>query len=63
MKKILYTIIVFIILSNCSFKPVVKHHGVPSLNKKQNILIANVTNKNDIIKVLGYPSTKSKFEI
>ena len=51
-----------IILSNCSLKPVVKHHGVPSLEKKQKNLVANVTNKNDIIKVLGYPSTKSKFD-
>ena len=62
MKKILYTIFLFIILSNCSLKPVVKHHGVPSLEKKQKNLVANVTNKNDIIKVLGYPSTKSKFD-
>ena len=62
MKKILYTIFIFIILSNCSFKPVVKHHGVPSLEKKQKNLVTNVTNKNDIIEVLGYPSTKSKFD-
>ena len=62
MKKILYTIFLLIILSNCSLKPVVKHHGVPSLEKKQKNLVANVTNKNDIIKVLGYPSTKSKFD-
>ena len=62
MKNLLYTIFIFIILSNCSFKPVVKHHGVPSLEKKQKNLVANVTNKNDIIKVLGYPSTKSKFD-
>ena len=25
-------------------------------------MVANVTNKNDIIKILGYPSTKSKFD-
>ena len=62
MKNILYTIFIFIILSNCSFKPVVKHHGVPSLEKKQKNLVTNVTNKNDIIKILGYPSTKSKFD-
>ena len=62
MKKTLYTFFIFIILSNCSLQPVVKHHGVPSLEKKQKTLIANITNKNDIIKVLGYPSTKSKFD-
>ena len=39
-----------------------KHHGVPSLEKKQNSLILNKTNKNDIIKSLGNPSTTSKFD-
>ena len=50
------------IVSNCSMKKVVKHHGVPSLEKKQNNLLVNKTNKNDIIKILGNPSTTSKFD-
>ena len=58
----LYIFFLFLILSNCSFKPVVKHHGVPSLEKKQKSLIINKTNKNDIVKILGYPSTTSKFD-
>ena len=58
----LYIIFLFLILSNCSFKPVVKHHGVPSLEKKQKSLIINKTNKNDIVKILGSPSTTSKFD-
>ena len=41
---------------------VVKHHGVPSLETKQNNLLINKTNKNDIIKILGSPSTRSKFD-
>jgi len=41
---------------------VVKHHGVPFLEKKQSSLTVNETNKNDIINVLGSPSTKSKFD-
>ena len=49
------------IVANCSFKKVVKHHGVPFLEKKQKSLIINKSNKNDITKILGYPSTKSKF--
>ena len=31
------------------------------LDKKQKKLVVNKTNKNDIIRVLGNPSTKSKF--
>ena len=62
MPKILYIIFLSLIVSNCSFKKVVKHHGVPFLEKKQSSLIINKTNKNDIIKILGNPSTKSKFD-
>ena len=40
----------------------VKHHGVPFLEKKQASLIVNKTNTNDIKKILGIPSTKSKFD-
>ena len=62
MYKILYIIFLSIIVTNCSFKPVVKHHGVPFLEKKQSSLIVNNSNKNDIKKILGTPSTKSKFD-
>jgi len=40
---------------------VVKHHGVPFLEKKQTKLVVNKSNKNDIVDILGTPSTKSKF--
>ena len=62
MHKILYIILISLIVSNCSFKPVVKHHGVPFLEKKQLELTINESNKNDIIKILGNPSTTSKFD-
>ena len=39
-----------------------KHHGVPFLEKKQKKLIVNKSNTNDIRKILGSPSTKSKFD-
>ena len=61
MSKILYIILISFIVSNCSFKPVVKHHGVPFLEKKQKALIVNESNKNDVRKLLGNPSTTSKF--
>ena len=43
-------------------KKVVKHHGVPYLKKKQTSLIVNKSNENDIIKILGNPSTVSNFD-
>jgi len=62
MIKILYIIFLSLLISNCSLKKVVKHHGVPSLEKKQANLIINKSNKNDIINILGNPSTSSKFD-
>jgi outer membrane protein assembly factor BamE (lipoprotein component of BamABCDE complex) len=62
MIKILYIIFLSLIVANCSLKKVDKHHGVPFLEKKQSSLILNKTNKNDILKILGNPSTKSKFD-
>ena len=40
----------------------VKHHGIPFLEKKQESLTVNQSNKNDIIEILGNPSTTSKFD-
>ena len=59
--KFLYLIIFFFIL-NCSTNNVVKHHGVHFLEKKNKKLIVNVSNKNDILTILGKPSTKSTFD-
>ena len=49
-------------MSNCSFKKLVKHHGVPFLEKKQKELIIDQSTSNDIRKILGTPSTRSKFD-
>ena len=61
MNKI-YFIIIFLCIANCSFNKAIKHHGVNFLEKKQEKLILKKTNKNDIIKILGPPSTKSTFD-
>ena len=53
---------ILITVSNCSPKKVVKHHGVPLLEKKQDSLVLNESNKNDVIKILGEPSTTSLFD-
>ena len=50
------------ILSHCSLNKVVLHHGVHNLEKKQTKLKINTTNKNDILQLIGPPSTKSTFD-
>ncbi len=62
MFKILYIFFFALVVSNCSFKKVVKHHGVPFLEKKQKELIINQSTSNDVRKILGTPLTKSKFD-
>ena len=62
MKNILYLFIISLIVTNCSFKKVVKHHGVPFLEKKQKQLIIDQSTSNDVRKILGTPSTRSKFD-
>ena len=62
MYKKFYLIILLIFISNCSLNKVVKHHGVHFLDKKQQKLILNSTNKNDILDNLGPPSTESTFD-
>ena len=59
--KIIYFLI-FLFISNCSINKVVKHHGVHFLEKKQEKLVEKTSNKNDIILLLGQPSTKSTFD-
>ena len=51
-----------LVLTNCSFQKVVDHHGVPFLEKKQKQLMINKTTSNDVRKILGTPSTRSKFD-
>ena len=61
MKYITYLLIIFLFTS-CSFDRVVKKHGVRNLEKKQEKLIIFETNKNDIGKILGPPSSISTFD-
>ena len=52
----------FLILLQCSLNKVVLHHGVHNLEKKQSKLKVNYSNKNDILNLIGPPSTKSTFD-
>ena len=55
-------LITFLLVVNCKLNKVVDSHGVNFLEKKEKELILNTSNKNDIILLLGPPSTKSKFD-
>ena len=57
----IFLILLLILLSNCQRNPVIKTHGVAFLDKKHKILIIDETNKNDVKKALGYPSTIATF--
>ena len=55
-------ILFFLLLSNCNRNPVINTHGVPFLDIKQKNLIIEKTNKNDVKKILGHPSTVAVFD-
>ena len=52
----------FLIFTNCSLNLVDDHHGVYFIEKKMKKIEVNSTNKNDIVKIFGEPSTKSTFD-
>jgi outer membrane protein assembly factor BamE (lipoprotein component of BamABCDE complex) len=62
MNKILYIFFIILVTTSCSLKPINNYHGVAFLEKKQQALLINKSNKNDIIKILGSPSTQSILE-
>ena len=62
MRKFFIFFIISLFISACTLKKVENHHGVHFLNKKQEKLTVNQSNKNDILKLLGSPSTKSTFD-
>ena len=62
MYKFFFIIVIFFIITNCTLNKVVKHHGIHFLDDKQKKLSITTTNKNDILTLLGPPSTKSTFD-
>jgi|TARA_B100000809_G_scaffold170457_1_gene167803 outer membrane protein assembly factor BamE (lipoprotein component of BamABCDE complex) len=59
--KLLF-IIAFIFILSCSTNKVKNNHGVLSLNNKFNKIVVEKSNSNDILNLLGPPSTKSSFD-
>ena len=57
--KIFFYVIFFIILNACQLQEPTKNHGILFLENRSNKLVINSNNKNDVIKLIGYPHTKS----
>ena len=62
MKRFIIFLILFLFIVNCSSNKVSNTHGFTSLQAKYERIIINKTNKNDIYKILGPPSTISNFD-
>ena len=57
-----YFIFIFLFIVNCSTNKVSNNHGSISLQSKFEKITINKSNKNDILKIIGPPSTTSEFD-
>tara|TARA_B100001758_G_C18253974_1_gene527338 strand:+ start:36 stop:494 length:459 start_codon:yes stop_codon:yes gene_type:complete len=57
-----YFIFIFLFIVNCSTNKVSNNHGSISLQSKFEKININKSNKNDILKIIGPPSTISEFD-
>tara|TARA_B100000214_G_C23889778_1_gene591228 strand:+ start:392 stop:874 length:483 start_codon:yes stop_codon:yes gene_type:complete len=60
--NLLIILILSLFLVNCQKNRVVKSHGIIFLDKREMLLKPNITNKNDVISVLGEPHIRSIHE-
>ena len=54
-----FILFIFIFLLNCQLQEPVKNHGILFLENRSNQLKVNTNNKNDVLKLIGNPHTKS----
>ena len=57
-----FLIIIISILTACTSNKVSKNHGFISLETKFERILINKSNKNDLIKNIGHPSSVSEFD-
>ena len=57
-KKLLF-IFIFFILYNCQLQEPTKNHGILFLKNRADKLTLNKSNKNDVIRTIGQPHSKS----
>ena len=56
-KTIFFLFLSLIFFVGCQRHDVIQSHGISYLEKRSKLIVENKSNKNDIIKVLGHPST------
>ena len=61
MKKIILLFLFFLITLNCTKNKVSNTHGIRFIKNKYDIIEIGKSNKNDIRKIIGPPSSLSKF--
>ena len=54
-----FILFTFIFLLNCQLQEPTKNHGILFLENRSNQLKVKVNNKNDVLKLIGNPHTKS----
>ncbi len=59
--RILYILLLTFII-NCSGNKVSNYHGTKLLEEKFSEITVNISNKNDLIKIIGPPSSVSDFD-
>ena len=60
--KFIILILLFLFTLNCSLNKVSNSHGSRFVNTKYDKIILNKSNKNDVRKIMGPPSSVSKFK-
>ena len=59
--KYLFLLLIFFFTLNCSQNKVSNTHGIRFIEKKYDKILVNRSNKNDVRRIIGPPSSISKF--
>ena len=58
MKIFIYSFLFLFLITSCQTNDVIKTHGISYLENREKLIFVNKTNKNDVVKIFGQPSTK-----
>ena len=58
----IFLLLLFLVILGCSASKINKSHGTVGIEDKYGLLKLNENNSNDVVSLLGPPSTKSKFD-